>query len=253
MFENRTVLITGAAAGLGAAAAEAFAAKGATLILSDRSDKVMGVAERLGATGLIADAASLDDHKMQVAKAVEQTGHLDITINNAGIAHPPMRIEQTPEQVARMVVEVDLLGMMWALQTQIPQMQKQALERDGDGGCILNVASIAGLVGASTLGIYGAAKHGVVGLTKAAAIENARRGIRVNAICPGFTRTAMTGDLINMAPDAEAAEADMVRGVPMRRLGEQAEIVSAMLFAASPENSFMTGQTIALDGGVTAY
>ncbi|QPH52728.1 SDR family NAD(P)-dependent oxidoreductase [Pontivivens ytuae] len=252
MFEGKTVLITGAAAGLGKAAAEGFAARGATLLLSDRAKEVEQVASDLGATAMIADVTEPQAHKDLVAKAVEIGGRLDVAINNAGVVHPPMRIEQTPEQVARTVIEIDLLGVMWALQAQIPVMQQQFRDT-GDGGVILNTASIAGLVGSSTLGAYSAAKHGVVGLTRAAAIENARRGIRVNAICPGFTRTAMTQFAIDLHPEPETAEADLVRGVPMRRQGEPSEIVAAMLFAADPANSFMTGQTIALDGGVTAY
>ena len=252
MFEGKTVLITGAAAGLGEAAAEAFAARGAKLLLSDLSQRVEEVADRLGAAFVIADAAKPDDHRVLVAKAVEIGGRLDVALNNAGIAHPPMRIEQTPEDIARKVIEIDLLGMFWALQAQIPQMQAQH-RADGSSACIVNVASIAGLVAAPTLGIYAAAKHGVSGLTRTAAVENARRGIRVNAICPAFTRTKMVDDVIGMAPDAAAAEAELTRGVPMKRLAEREEIVTAMLFAADPANSFMTGQTLALDGGVTAY
>ena len=252
MFEGKTVLITGAAAGLGEAAAEAFAARGAKLLLSDLSQRVEEVADRLGAAFAIADAAKPDDHRVLVAKAVEIGGRLDVALNNAGIAHPPMRIEQTPEDIARKVIEIDLLGMFWALQAQIPQMQAQH-RADGSSACIVNVASIAGLVAAPTLGIYAAAKHGVSGLTRTAAVENARRGIRVNAICPAFTRTKMVDDVIGMAPDAAAAEAELTRGVPMKRLAEREEIVTAMLFAADPANSFMTGQTLALDGGVTAY
>ncbi|WP_316015950.1 SDR family oxidoreductase [Roseobacter sp. HKCCA0434] len=252
MSDERTILITGAAAGLGRATAEAFAERGARLVLADRAGEVEDVARDLGAVALRGDVTEPAHHKALVAKAVEVGGRLDVAINNAGVAHPPMRIEQTPEQVARMVVEIDLLGVMWAMQAQIPQMQAQFRD-SGQGGVILNTASIAGLVGAATLGAYGAAKHGVVGLTRAAAIENARRGVRVNAICPGFTRTAMTEAAISLGPDREAAEAELVRGVPMRRQGEPSEIVAAMIFAADPANSFMTGQTIALDGGVTAY
>lgn len=252
MFEGKIVLITGAAAGLGEAAAEAFAARGAKLLLSDISPQVEDVAARLGADWMIADAASPQDHKALVAKAVEIGGRLDVALNNAGIVHQPMRIEQTPEDIARRVIEVDLLGMFWALQAQLPQLQQQN-RADGSTSAIINLSSIAGLVAAPTLGIYAAAKHGVTGLTRTAALENARRGIRVNAICPAFTRTKMVADVISGAPDKAAAEAELTRGVPMKRLAEREEIIAAILFAADPQNSFMTGQTIALDGGVTAY
>ena len=125
----------------------------------------------------------------------------------------------------------------------------------GQGGAIVNIASVAGLAGAPLLSVYAAAKHGVIGLTKSAAAENARRGIRINAVCPSFARTAMVlgppdeNGVSTADPDAEAK---IARGIPMRRLAEIDEIVAAVLFAADPANSFMTGVALPVDGGLSA-
>lgn len=240
---GRVALVTGAARGFGADIARALAAEGARLILSDLDDGVHAVADELGAHAMIADVAKPEDHRAMVAKAIELHGRLDLAVNNAGIVHPPIPLAKVPEDMARRIIEVDLLGMAWALQAQIPVMRKQG------AGVIVNIASVAGLVGAPGLGIYAAAKHGVVGLTRTAAAECARDGIRINAICPAFARTAMVDDIVGPDPQAEAV---LVRGVPMKRVAERAEIVQAVIWAASPENSFMTGQAIALDGGLTA-
>jgi NAD(P)-dependent dehydrogenase (short-subunit alcohol dehydrogenase family) len=257
-FAGQVVLVTGAAQGFGALAAERFAAQGARLVVSDlKAEGLAATADRLRATGaeVAAEAGDIAEpalaHRL-VALAVARFGRLDVAVNNAGIAHAPARTPLVPEAAARAVIAVDLLGVLWALQAQLPQMEAQ-FRATGRGGAIVNIASVAGLVGAPTLSAYAAAKHGVVGLTRTAAMEYARRGIRVNAICPGFTRTAMVEEGFDLAADRAGAEADLVRGVPMRRLGEPAEIVQAILWAASPANSFMTGQAIAIDGGITGY
>jgi NAD(P)-dependent dehydrogenase (short-subunit alcohol dehydrogenase family) len=257
-FTGQTVLVTGAAGGFGELAAERFAAEGAALVLSDRDaaglDRLLarlaGAGHRVAAeAGDIADPAL--SHRL-VDLAVERFGRLDVAVNNAGIVNPPAKTPLIDEAMARAVIEIDLLGVFWALQAQLPLMEAQFRET-GTGGAIVNIASVAGLVGAPTLSIYAAAKHGVVGLTRSAAIEYARRGIRVNAICPAFARTAMVDATLRLAPDRVQAEAELVRGVPMRRVGEPAEIVQAILWAADPANSFTTGQAIAIDGGITAY
>lgn len=254
-FEGKTVLISGATGGFGHGAAKAFAAEGAQLLLTDlpgsRLEEVAAAID--GPVEVLAgDVTDPAHHAALVARAMDHFGALDIAVNNAGIVNRPARTEEIGAEEARRVIEVDLLGVFFALQAQIPAMQAQ-FRADGRTGAIVNVASVAGLVGSATLSIYAAAKHGVVGLTRTAAVENARRGIRVNAICPSFARTAMVDQTLAHAPDPAAAEAELVRGVPMRRIAEPAEIVQAILWAAAPENSFMTGQTLALDGGITAY
>ena len=237
-----TILITGAAAGLGAGIAQAFAAQGAKLVLGDiNAAPLEALAANLGenCVTMVGDVSDPAYAKALVALALERFGSLDIAVNNAGIVHAPAFLSAIPEAEARRVIEVDLLGVLWALQAQIPAMGE---------GAIINIASAAGLSGAPTLGAYGAAKHGVVGLTRTAALENARRGIRINAVCPSFARTAMAGE----ARHSLAHEAEMTRGIPMRRLASVEEVVRAVLFLADPANSFMTGQTLGVDGGMGA-
>jgi len=236
------VLITGAAAGLGEGMARAFAAQGAKLVLGDINAKPLEtLAADLGAgcVTMVGDVADPNYAKALVELAVDRFDSLDIAVNNAGIVHEFALISDIPEREARRVIEVDLLGVLWAMQAQIPAMKT---------GSIINIASVAGLSGAPTLGAYAAAKHGVVGLTRSAALENARRGIRVNAVCPSFARTAMVGE----ARHSQAHEAEMTRGIPMRRLASIPEVVRAVLFLADPANSFMTGQALGIDGGMGA-
>ncbi|HEU0222055.1 MAG TPA: SDR family NAD(P)-dependent oxidoreductase, partial [Paracoccaceae bacterium] len=257
-FRDQVVLISGAASGFGALAAERFGAEGARLILSDRDVAGLeGIAGRVQAAGVEAvaepaDVTDPDSAGRLVALALARHGRLDIAVNNAGIVNAPARLPEISRAEARAVIEVDLLGLFWALQAQLPQMERQFRET-GRGGAIVNIASVAGLVGSPTLSIYAAAKHGVVGLTRSAAMEYARRGVRVNAICPAYARTPMVEAILGRAADPAAAEAEMVRGVPMRRLAEPTEVVQAILWAAQPGNSFMTGQAIAIDGGITGY
>lgn len=254
-FDGATVLITGAAGGLGCGAAKGFAAEGARLVLSDIDHAAL---ESLAATldtetailaGNIADEAVSE---ALVALAVEKFGRLDVAVNNAGIVQSLVRLPQVASNEARRVLEIDLLGVFYAMKHQIPQMERQ-FKATGKGGAIVNIASVAGLVGAPKLSVYAAAKHGVVGLTKSAAAEYATKGVRINAICPAHTRTAMVDGFVRLsgAPEAEAL-AELTRGVPMKRVGEVDEIVTAILFAADPANSFMTGHALAVDGGVGA-
>lgn len=254
-FDGATVLITGATGGLGSAAAKAFAAEGARLVLSDLDEAALGdFAATLGAkTALL--AGDIADEKLSedlVKLAVQEFGRLDIAVNNAGIVHAFVRLPQVTSQEARRVLEVDLLGVFYAMKHQIPQMERQFKE-SGKGGAIINIASVAGLSGAPKLSVYAAAKHGVMGLTRSAAVEYARKGIRINAVCPAHTRTAMVDGFVRStgAPEAEAL-ADITRGVPMKRVGEVDEIVTGILYLADPANSFMTGHALALDGGIGA-
>ena len=254
-FDGATVLITGAAGGLGRGAAKGFATEGARLVLSDIDQAALeNLADTLDTettilAGNIADEAVSE---ALVALAVEKFGRLDVAVNNAGIVQSLVRLPQVASDEARRVLEIDLLGVFYAMKHQIPQLEQQ-FKATGKGGTIVNIASVAGLVGAPKLSVYAAAKHGVVGLTKSAAAEYATKGVRINAICPAHTRTAMVDGFVRMsgAPEAEAL-AELTRGVPMKRVGEVDEIVTAILFAADPANSFMTGHALAVDGGVGA-
>lgn len=254
-FEGKTVVITGAAGGFGGQTAAAFAARGAALVLSDLDEAALAAtAESLDAdvitiAGDVTDPAHHDD---LVSAACDKFGSLDIAVNNAGIVQPMLRLPDTPEDIARAVIDVDLMGVFWALQAQLPVMADR-FENDGVSGAIVNIASAAGLVGSPFLAVYAAAKHGVVGLTRSAAAEYGRKGVRVNAICPSFAQTRMLTDYLEAAPKGrEAAEHALTHAIPMARIGRVEEVVAAILFAASPQNSFMTGETLSVDGGLAA-
>lgn len=256
-FDGMTVLLTGATGGFGEVAARRFAEEGANLVLSDREwPKLETLAAALSCeTALLAgDVAAEETSEALVRLAMERFGRLDVAVNNAGVGQSQHRIHELSSEEARRIIDIDLMGVFYAMKHQLPVML-DAFARDERRGAIVNVASVAGLGGAPKLGVYAAAKHGVVGLTKSAAVEYASRGIRLNAVCPAFSRTPMVSEIIardRTADVPDAAIADLLRSIPMRRLGEPEDVVEAILFAADPKNAFMTGETLAVDGGLTA-
>lgn len=254
-FSGKVVLLTGATGGFGRRIAERFAAEGARLVLSDRREKALAsLAQKLPGepAALAGDIAEERLHKNLVKLAVTRFGRLDIAVNNAGIAQSFVRLHQVPIAEARKIIDVDLVGVFLAMKFQLHAMEKQ-YAADGSRGAIVNISSIAGTAGAPHLSVYSAAKHGVIGLTRSAALEYATRGIRVNAVSPSFARTDMAMEFLRRDPAGiEQAEAQLTRGVPMKRLAEIDEVVEAVLFAADPANSFMTGQAIGIDGGIGA-
>ena len=254
-FAGRVVLLTGATGGFGASAARYFSKAGASLVLSDLgADRLEALADELGgkAVALSGDVSDPDVSERLVEKAMSEYGRLDIAVNNAGIAHDMMPLPKTPVDVAKKIIDVDLLGVFYAMRAQLPVME-QRFRETGESGAIINVASVAGVVAAPMLSIYAAAKHGVVGLTKSAAIEYARRGVRVNALCPSFARTPMATDFLDKAGDnRDAAEASLVQAIPMRRLAEVDEVINGLIYLADPASSFVTGQTLQIDGGLSA-
>jgi len=253
-FTGKTVLVTGAAGGFGRRTAERLAAEGANLVLADRrADALAAVAATVsGAATLVGDVTDPAHHAGLVALARSRFGGLDIAVNNAGIVNRPAPLHEIDDDEAERVIAVDLIAVFHALKAQLAAMTAR-FAATGERGAIVNVASVAGLSGAPSLSIYAAAKHGVVGLTRSAALDYAARGVRVNAVCPSYARTEMALALLAGDPSGpQAAEARLTRGVPMRRLAEVDEVVEAILFAADPANGFMTGQAIAVDGGIGA-
>ncbi|MGB6119715.1 MAG: SDR family oxidoreductase [Mesorhizobium sp.] len=254
-FDGLTAIITGATGGFGRRTAERMAQAGARLVLSDVREEPLAEFAKTLDTDTAILAGDISDEGLSeglVKLAAERFGGLDIAINNAGIAQSFVKLAQVPSDEARRIIEVDLLGMFFALKHQIPLMEKQ-FRASGRKAAIVNIASVAGRAGAPRLSVYSAAKHGVIGLTLSAAAEYATRGIRVNAVCPSFARTAMALDFLKMSPlGIDKAAEDLTRGVPMKRLAEVDEVVEVVLFAADPANSFMTGQTLGVDGGITA-
>jgi len=254
-FEGLTVLLTGAAGGFGKCLAQRLAADGARLVLSDlREEPLAELASSLDTETacLAGDVSEESLSEKLVALAEERFGGLDLAINNAGIAQTFVKLPLIPSDEARRVIDVDLLGVFYAMKHQLPFLERQ-YRLDKRQRAIVNVASVAGLTGAPRLAIYSAAKHGVIGLTRTAAAEYATKGVRINAVCPSYARTEMVTGVLAMSPaNSHHAEAGLTRGVPMKRLAEVSEVVEVILFAANPNNSFMTGQALATDGGVLA-
>lgn len=252
-YEGKVVLITGAASGFGRRAAERFAAEGAHLVLGDIQEAGLAEtqkrAEAVGARVVarsteVGNGAAVAD---LVAAGTDAFGRLDVALNNAGVAHPTMKLVDTDEAVMRRMFDINVMGVFHGMKAQIPVMELQG------GGVILNTASVAGVTGAPLLAAYAAAKHAVVGLTKTAAAETARKGIRVNAICPAFADTPMLSEsLAQPGRTQEEMVSRLVQTMPMRRAGTADEIVQAMLWICSAENSFMTGHALVVDGGLTA-
>ena len=241
-FHGKVALITGAASGFGKLLAEALAAEGALLVMGDRNKwGLRHVAHGAVATYMRCDVSKESQVQALCGLAIEQFGRLDIAVNNAGIAGPIKRLTEIREDEFDLINAVNAKGTFFGLKHQIPLMRAK-------GGVILNVASVAGLGAAPKLAAYAAAKHAVVGLTKTAAIEEARNAIRINAICPFYSPTPM----ITKSDMADSQEF-LAQASPMKRLGTPAEITAAMLAMLDPANSYMTGQAIAIDGGVTAY
>ncbi|MEP1091135.1 MAG: SDR family oxidoreductase [Rhizobiaceae bacterium] len=258
IFNGKTVLITGGAGGFGRSASRLFAERGANLVLSDFNEA--GLAEHVAAlhsdgikVASVAGSVAEEDHCRETVELAMQTfGRLDVAINNAGMSHDPAKTADVDSEQAQMTIQVDLMGVFFGMKHQIPVMQAAFKEHDRRSS-ILNIASLAGIGGAPTISMYAAAKHGVVGLTKSAALEYVRRGIRINALCPAFARTSMVEDgLLADAGGDKKAEDYLTRGIPMRRLAEPEEITRSMLWVCDPRNSFMTGQAIAIDGGTSA-
>ncbi|WP_431825569.1 SDR family NAD(P)-dependent oxidoreductase [Burkholderia sp. F1] len=246
-YAGQVVLITGAASGFGALLASELAAMGARLVLGDvNADGLERVAAPLRAAGAEAVAQRCDvraeaDVAALVGAAVARFGRLDVGVNNAGIAPPMKALIDTDEADLDLSFAVNAKGVFFGMKHQIRQMLAQG------GGVILNVASMAGLGGAPKLAAYAASKHAVVGLTKTAAVEYARRGIRVNAVCPFYSATPMVTD-----SDIGDKQDFLAQGSPMKRLGRPEEVVATMLMLCAKENAYMTGQAVAVDGGVSA-
>ena len=249
-FTDQVVLITGAASGFGELAAQRFAQAGAKLALGDiNADAVQAVADKIKVDGgevlaMACDVSNNDQVETFVAACVKTYGRLDIGINNAGVSHPKKRLHQLDEANWDQTNGVNQKGVFLCMKYELTQMVEQG------AGVILNVASAAGLMGSPFLSLYSSGKHGVIGLTKSAALEYGKMNIRVNAICPAFAKTPLVENSLKAA--GGKSRENLMAGNPMKRLGEVEEIVQAMLWACSKDNSFMNGAVVPLDGGLAA-
>ena len=246
-FENRVALVTGAASGLGLATAKAFAASGAAVALADwNEDAVRHAADALTAQGHRAIAIRCDvsdDVQVQamVEHAVAAFGRLDVAYNNAGVQNVLAETADSPRDDYDRIMAINLRGVWSCMKFELQQMRKQG------SGAIVNCSSLGGLVGGAERGTYHAAKHGVIGLTKSAALEYAARGIRINAVCPGLIWTPMADRMV--AGGQGAALEAMTASIPMGRHGRPEEIADAVLWLCSDASSYVTGQSISVDGG----
>ncbi|HEY1379535.1 MAG TPA: glucose 1-dehydrogenase [Gemmataceae bacterium] len=247
-FSGKVALVTGAAAGMGLATARAFAEAGAAVVLADfKEDAVKAEAEKLLAAGHKALAVRCDvSDDAQVAAMMERVvaefGRLDATFNNAGVmAKIAPTAESTAEDRER-VIGVNLRGVWSCMKHEIRQMERQG------SGAIVNNASVGALTGNPGIGSYIASKHGVVGLTRTAALEYVKKGIRVNAVNPGLIDTQVARDVV--AGD-ERAYGEIAKGVPIGRAGRPEEIAAAVLWLCSPAASYVVGHALTVDGGMT--
>ncbi|MBO8140836.1 MAG: SDR family oxidoreductase [Firmicutes bacterium] len=247
--DGKVALVTGAATGIGRATALAFARAGAKVLVADVNEAAGQETVRLirdtGGTAefALADVSRTEDVAAMVRQAVEQFGGLDFAFNNAGIEGVLAPTGDYPEDVWNKVIAINLTGVWRCMRHEIPAMLGRG------GGVIVNTASILGLVGFANAPAYTAAKHGVVGLTKAAAQEYATKGIRVNAVCPGFIETPMVMERGVQAGKDRAAYDQIASLHPMNRLGKPEEIAQAVLWLCSDAASFVTGHTLTVDGG----
>jgi NAD(P)-dependent dehydrogenase (short-subunit alcohol dehydrogenase family) len=248
-FAGKVVIVTGASSGIGKVSALEFAKEGAKVVIAARrreqSEQVVREIHDLGGEAIFVptDTSKTEDIQAMVARTIETFGRLDCAFNNAGMVGEVFRpTHEHTEESWDAVMNLNLKGVWLCMKYQIPEMLKSG------GGAIVNNSSVYGLAG-STVGHapYSASKHGLIGLTKSAAFDYAKQGIRVNAVCPGYTHSEMVDPVLDAAPDfvAKLLEND----VPMGRIAETIEVARAVLWLCSDEASFVTGHALAPDGG----
>lgn len=247
-LENETALITGAASGIGRATAERFAAEGARVIVTDiDSDGGETVAADLADDGADAEFHDLDvtdsEEFHAVVDAVAEEYGLDIIVNNAGTGHPSARLEETDDSMRDFVIDVNVKGVWNGCHAALPHMKEQG------HGSIVNVGSLASILGLPKQAAYSLSKGAVLNLTRAVAAEAGPYGVRANTVCPGFTDTSLLEQYLAMQDDPEAAREAMAEDYPLKRLGEAEEVADSILFLASDEASFVSGHGLVVDGG----
>jgi len=246
---NKIVIITGAGSGIGAATAKLFGTHGATVVVSDiNMENAQKTADEINESGGKAMAVKTDVTKFEeveslIAETVQAYDRLDVMVNNAGIggANQNKTAEHTHEDWHN-VIAVNQTGVFYCMQVALQQMMKQG------HGNIVNVASLAGLKASGNNLSYSASKFAVVGMTKSAALEYGHKNIRINAVCPGYTNSALLDQLLSAREDMEDI---LKRYIPMKRFGEASEIAEGICWLASDNSKFITGQTLTLDGGTS--
>jgi NAD(P)-dependent dehydrogenase (short-subunit alcohol dehydrogenase family) len=249
ILENKIVVITGAGSGIGAATAVLMGAYGAKVIASDIDEqsvnKVVGQIKNAGGTasGHKADVTRFNEVQDLIGQTVRDYGRLDVLVNNAGIGGKNQKkTHQHTLEDWHDVIAVNQTGVFYCMKLGLQQMLEQG------HGNIVNVASLAGLKASGNNLSYSASKFAVVGMTKSAALEYGRKNIRINAVCPGYTHSPLLNRLLASRPDMGDI---LKRMIPMDRFGEATEIAEAIVWLASDQSKYITGQTITLDGGTS--
>lgn len=248
-FENKVVLITGAGNGIGRATALAFAQQGAKVVVADMSrsagEETTALITQAGgtATFILCDVTKEQDVQSMVDGTIEAYGKLDIAFNNAGIEIESSKLADGTEETYDKIMDVNVKGVWRCMKYQIPALLKQS------SSAIVNTASIAGLGAAPKMSVYSASKHAVIGMTKSAAVEYGKKGLRVNAICPAVIDTEM----FRRATENDPQKAQFVKSIhPVGRIGQPEEVAAAVLYLCSDLAGFTTGVALPIDGGATA-
>ena len=249
-LSDKVVLVTGGSSGIGRAACLSYAQEGARVVLSARrAEEGEETAEMVRATGAEAvfvqgDVANAQDVQKMVATCVDTFGTLDIACNNAGIEGAITPFTEFTEKDFDQIMDVNVKGTWLCMQAELRQMIAQG------GGSIVNIGSVAGVIGFANAGPYSASKHAMIGLTKTAAQEGAAHNIRVNIVCPGLIETGMA-DRFTGGKDSDT-EAFIMSLTQMRRRGTPQEVVDAIIYLSGDQSSYITGHSMIVDGGVTS-
>lgn len=247
-LKGKVALVTGGGKGMGLAAVKAFAAEGAKIVVADvDGDLAESVAKQLKAEGhealsIRCDVSKEADVKAMVEETVAAFGSLDAAFNNAGVQSPAIETADADSEEFDRHIAINMKGVWLCMKYELIQMRKQ------NSGAIVNNSSIGGVIGLPGRAIYHAAKHGVIGMTKCSALEYAKRGININAICPGTTDTPMVQAMIEKDPDAIG---EIIKGQPNGRIGKAEEIASAVVWLCSEGARFVVGHALVVDGGYT--
>ena len=243
-FNDKVVIITGGNSGIGKATALAFAKEGAQVVIADLSDKIEATILDSKLDRFLyskVDVSKWEEVKNLVQKTIQEKGRLDVLVNNAGIGGPRLRTDEYTDEAFDHVMNVNVKGVWYGMKAALPYFKANKC------GSIINIASLAGHVVMGGYLAYAASKHAVLGMTKVAAVEFAKYGVRINAVCPGFTLTPMFEEV----DGHEKLKDNLQQAIPMKRFGQPDEIAKTILFLASDDSSFTTGQGLIVDGGLS--
>ncbi|PGF15701.1 dehydrogenase [Natrinema sp. CBA1119] len=250
-LEDKTVVITGAASGIGRSTAERCAEEGARVIVTDvDTEGGRAVAEAIEDSGGDAEFHELDvtdsDQFHAVVDAVAEDDGLDVMVNNAGTGHPAGSLETLEDDLRDFVIDINVKGVWNGCHAALPHLKEQG------HGAIVNVGSLASILGLPKQSAYSMSKGAVLNMTRAVASEAGPYGVRANTVCPGFTETSLLDQYLEDQDDPEKARERMIQQYPLKRLAEPEEIADAILFLASEESSFVNGHGLVVDGGFSA-